>query len=64
MIMVCLSCVAKTLLLDIAYKLFEQNSFKPAKLRGTIDFCLFILLSVAMTLAEGYKVSRKQKLMV
>ena len=39
---------------------FRANSFVPTMLAGTIEFCHFILLSVALTSAVDHKGSRKQ----
>ena len=42
---------------DLNIRLFQPNSFLPAILTGTNHF---IPLSVALAVAEGHKVSRKQ----
>ena len=56
------SCVAKTLILDNTCRLLP-NSFVPAMLIGTIDFCHFIPLSVTVTLAGGHMVSTELNLL-
>ena len=57
------SCVAKTITLDIARKLFNQFLCIPVMLTDTIDFDHLILLSLTLTLAGGHKVSAKQNLL-
>ena len=41
---------------------FQPNSFITAMFISTIDFCHFVPLSVALILASGHKLSRKQNL--
>ena len=52
------SCVAQTLTLDIARKVFIQM-FIPAMLINTIDFYHLMRLSLTLTVAGGHTVSSK-----
>ena len=49
--------------LDIECKLLSHILFIPAKLIGTIDFYIFIPLSLTLTLPGGHKISAKQNLL-
>ena len=49
------SCVTRTIISDIAHKLFKQNLFICAMPIGTISFYHFIPLSLTLTLAVDHK---------